>query len=31
MRVQFTVDDELGQQLQKQAHEMGLSVSSGCN
>jgi antitoxin component of RelBE/YafQ-DinJ toxin-antitoxin module len=28
MRVQFTVDDELGQQLQKKAHEMGLSVSS---
>ena len=28
MRVQFTVDDMLGNQLQTKAHDLGLSVSS---
>ena len=28
MRVQFTVDDTLGNQLQTKAHDLGFSVSS---
>lgn len=28
MRVQFTVDDNLGQELQANAHDLGFSVSS---
>ena len=28
MRVQFTIDEKLGNKLQHEAHELGLSVSS---